>query len=84
LKLILDKERIPDLKGPCLKDQVRLIKSTGAPNLQNPGPQLALVADMCKALTDAIDLYIAGTWKLPNGEKSGDEQDSVDEDAVIL
>src|SRR6266508_1970176 len=63
LDLILDKDKIPGLKGQYLKDQLKLFKNAGAPNLQT-GNQPTLVADIRKTLLDAIDLYVEGTWKL--------------------
>ena len=84
LDLILDKEKIPGLKGQHLKDQLKLFKNAGAPNLQI-GKQPTLVADIRKTLLDAIDLYVGGIWKLIGDEESdGDEaeysENEVDDD----
>jgi hypothetical protein len=80
LDLELDKEKIPGLKGVALKDQLKLFKSEGAPNLKQ-GPLPTKVADIRKALTDAIDLHINGTWKLVQSEESDTESsDTVEEE----
>ena len=60
MDLIFDKEEVTGLKDTALKDQLKLIKNAGAPNL-NQGPLPTLVGDICKALTDAIDLHTNGT-----------------------
>ena len=80
LDLELDKEKISGLKGVALKDQLKLFKSEGAPNLKQ-GPLPTKVADIRKALTDAIDLHINGTWKLVQSEESDTESsDTVEEE----
>ena len=86
LELVLEKEKIPGLKGNTLKDQLKLFKQSGAPNLQT-GRQPTLVNDIRKALMDAIDLYVEGSWKLYDDEEieegeqgwSDSEGDSSDE-----
>ncbi len=71
LDLILDKEKIPGLKEQHLKDQLKLFKTAGAPNLQ-VGKQL--VADIRQSLLNAINLHLEGTWKLIGDEESeGDD-----------
>jgi hypothetical protein len=72
LELVFDKEKVPGLKGMSLKDQLRLFKNAGAPNLQK-GPMPVKVADIRKALLDAIDLHTNGTWKLVQDEESETE-----------
>ena len=84
LDLILDKGKIPGLKGQHLKDQLKLFKNAGAPNLQI-GNQPTLVADIRKTLLDTIDLHVGGIWKLIGDEESdGDEaeysENEVDDD----
>ena len=73
MDLVLDKEKIPGLKGVALKDQLKLsfffLKSEGAPNLKQ-GSLPTKVGDICKALTDAIDLHTSGTWKLVQDEET--------------
>ena len=75
LKLVLKKENIPGLKGTDLKDHLKLFKNQGAPNLQQ-GAMPTRANDIRKALTDAIDLYNNGIWKLNQGEES--ETESID------
>ena len=60
MDLIFDKEEVTGLKGAALKDQLKLFKNAGAPNL-NQGPLPTLVGDIYKALTDAIDLHTNST-----------------------
>ena len=73
LDLILDKEKIPGLKGQHLKDQLKLFKTAGAPNLQ-VSKQPTLVADIRQSLLNAINLHLEGTWKLIDDEESeGDD-----------
>jgi len=81
LDLILDKEKIPGLKGQHLKDQLKLFKTVGAPNLQ-VGKQQTLVADIRQSLLNAINLHLEGTWKLIGDEESegNDTEDSENED----
>jgi len=69
LELIFDKEKIPGLKGVALKDQLKLFKNAGAPNLQK-GALPTKVDNIRKALIDAIDLHTNGTWKLVSDEES--------------
>jgi len=72
LDLIFEKENIPGLKGVALKDQLKLFKNAGAPNLKQ-GALPTKVGDIRKALMDAIDLHINGTWKLVPDEDSETE-----------
>ena len=63
MNLILDKEKAQKLKGVDLKDQLKLFKNAGAPNLQKGA--LPTKADAGhQALVDAIELHTNGTWKL--------------------
>jgi len=94
LELVFDKEKVPELKGTSLKDQLKLFKTAGAPNLKK-GPMPTKVADIRKALIDAIDLHTNGTWKLVqdetenvdlseeegNGEEEEDWEDTDDYDS---
>jgi len=82
LDLIFDKEKIPGLKGQHLKDQLKLFKNAGAPNLQI-GKQPTLVADIRKTLLDAIDLYIGGIWKLIGDEESDGDEAEYSENEVV-
>ena len=75
LKLILKKEEIPDLRGRDLKDHLKLFKNEGAPNLQQ-GALPTKAGDIRKALTDAIDLYNNGIWKIIQNNES--ETESID------
>jgi len=79
LKLVFDKEKVPELKGQLLKDQLKLFKNEGAPNLKQ-GPLPTKVADICKALVDAIDLHTNGTWKLVEDEESESENINLSEE----
>jgi hypothetical protein len=72
LELVFDREKVPALKGTSLKDQLRLFKNAGAPNLKQ-GPMPTKVADIRQALVDAIDLHINGTWKLVQDEENETE-----------
>ena len=74
-----DKEKVPGLKGASLKDQLRLFKNAGAPNLKQ-GPLPTKVTDICKALVDAIDLHTNGTWKLVQDEESETEDIDLSEE----
>ena len=69
MDLVLDKEKTPGLKGVALKDQLKLFKSEGAPNLKQ-GPLPTKVGDIRKALTDAIDLHTSGAWNLVQDEET--------------
>jgi len=84
LDLIFDKEKIPGLKGVSLKDQLKLFKNAGAPNLKQ-GPLPTKVGDICKALIDAINLHTSGTWKLVQDEESesGNTDMSEEEDEEV-
>ena len=58
-----------------MKDQLKLFKNAGAPNLQKG--RLPTKADLIRqALVDAIELYINGTWKLVLDEEP--EEDITD------
>ena len=63
----------------ALKDQLKLFKSAGAPNL-NQGPLPTKADDMHKVLTDAIDLHTNGTWKLIQDDESETEDTDDDEE----
>jgi hypothetical protein len=79
LDLILDKEKIPELKGQPLKDQLKLFKEAGAPNLVG-GRLPTLVNDIRQALLDAIDLHLAGDWLGDSKEESDISDTDVDSD----
>src|SRR6266545_1565455 len=71
--LILDKEKAVLLKGQALKDQLKVFKNAGAPNLVT-GKLPTLVAEIRQILSDAIDLYQQGEWMLePDTESASDE-----------
>ena len=72
--LIFDKEKAKNLKGLALKDQLKLFKNAGAPNLQGALPTKADLSR--QALVEAIELYTNGTWKLFLDEET--ETDSTD------
>ena len=79
LDLILDKEKAQNLKGLALKDQLKLFKNAGAPNLQKGA--LPTKADFGRqALVDAIELYQNGTWKLDLDETETDITDLSEEE----
>ena len=84
--LILDKEKAVSLKGQALKDQLKVFKNAGAPNLVT-GKLPTLVADIRQTLSDAINLYQNGEWMLEQDTESEDgdvevenESDWMDED----
>jgi len=84
--LILDKEKAVLLKGQALKDQLKVFKNAGAPNLVT-GKLPTLVADIRQTLSDAINLYQNGEWMLEQDTESEDgdvevenESDWMDED----
>ena len=80
LDLIFEKEKIPGLKGVALKDQLKLFKNAGAPNLKQ-GALPTKVGDIRKALMDAIDLHINGTWKLvPDEDSETEDMDHSEEE----
>jgi len=74
------------LKGQALKDQLKVFKNAGAPNLVT-GKLPTLVADIRQTLSDAINLYQNGEWMLEQDTESEDgdvevenESDWMDED----
>ncbi|KAF8812144.1 hypothetical protein BYT27DRAFT_7207980 [Phlegmacium glaucopus] len=73
------KEKIPSFKGLALKDQLKLFKNAGAPNLKQ-GALPTKVGDIHKALIDAIDLHTKGTWKLVPDEDSDTEDTDYEEE----
>ena len=79
LDLILDKEKIPSLKGQQLKDQLKLFKQAGAPNLIE-GRLPTLVNDIRQALLHAIDLHLAGEWVADSEGESETSDAGVDSD----
>jgi hypothetical protein len=76
-ELILDKTKISALKGQVLKDQLKVYKTAGAPNLQTM-KQTAKVAEIRQGMKDAIELYEIGEWKVTGD--SGDEESDSGED----
>lgn len=78
LDLILDKKKIANLRGESLKDQLKLFKLAEAPNLIGVR-QPTLVADIRKALSDAVDLHQSGEW-LVGSEEESEGSDTEDED----
>ena len=79
LDLVFDKKEVVGLKGDALKDQLRLFKNAGAPNLKRI-PLSTKVDDIRKALTDAIDLHTNGTWRLVQDEESECENTDLEEE----
>jgi len=81
LDIILDEEVAKALKGQNLKDQVKLFRNAGAPNMQQRA-LLTRVADMRNALLAAITLHAEGIWKPGNDKDSDDEsiEDSEEQD----
>jgi hypothetical protein len=79
LDLIFDKEKIPGLKGVSLKDQLKLFKNAGAPNLQGRALPTK-VNDIRESLIDAIDLHTNGTWKLVQDDESDSEDTEFSEE----
>jgi hypothetical protein len=69
---LIKKKKVPGLKGIALKDQLKLFKNAGAPNLKQ-GLLPTKVGDICKALLDAIDLQENGTWRIVEDEESDTE-----------
>jgi len=69
----LDKEKVLALKGQALKDQLKVFKNAGAPNLVR-GKLPTLVGEIRQTLSDAIDLHQQGEWMLePDTESASDE-----------
>jgi hypothetical protein len=62
----------------ALKDQLKLFKIAGAPNLKQ-GPLPTKVGDIRKALLDAIDLQENGTWRIVEDEESETETIDLEE-----
>ena len=79
LELILEKAKIPDLKGKALTDQLKLFKKSGAPNLQI-SHQPTGVNDLQQALLDAIDLYENDSWSLIDNEEEDKQEESDSEE----
>ena len=83
--MVLAKEKITDLKGQSLKDQLKVFKSAMAPNLKGITASTK-VNDIRAELCKAIDLYKSGQWQLPNSgvidqSESGEEFDGeIDDD----
>ena len=69
MELVLDKDKLPGLKGTKLHDQYQLFKEAGAPNLQ-AGSKPSKVADIHQALSNAIDMHMNGTWKIEDDSES--------------
>ncbi len=69
MELVLDKDKLPGLKGTKLHDQYQLFKEAGAPNLQ-AGSKPSKVADIRQALSNAIDMHMNGTWKIEDDSES--------------
>ena len=66
-----------NLQGVPLGDQLKLFKLAGAPNLVNCA--LPTKADeKRKALSEAVDLYLEGKWKI--GEDSSNDSDTGDDE----
>ena len=83
IAMVLDKEKISTLKGQNLKDQLKVFKSAGAPNLKGITANTR-VNDIRVELCKAIDLYKSGQWKIQNNEpiaesESGEEFDMPDD-----
>jgi hypothetical protein len=85
LDLIFDKEEAQKLRGHAFKDQLKLFKNAGTPNLQKALPTIADCGR--QAPVDAIELYADGTWKPALGEETeaditnlSGEQNEEDED----
>ena len=68
---------MPELKGQPLKDQLKLFKEAGAPNLVG-GRLPTLVNDIRQALLDAIDFHLAGDWLGDSKEESDISDTEVD------
>ena len=79
LELILEKAKIPDLKGKALTDQLKLFKKSGAPNLQI-SCQPTCVNGIRQALLDAINLYENGSWSLFDNEEEDKQEESDSEE----
>ena len=71
IQLILDKEKIPLLKGQVLKDQLKVYKAAGAPNLQTM-KQTTRVDEIRQGMKDAIELYKQGEWKVAQNSEDED------------
>jgi len=78
--LILDKEKAVLLKGQALKDQLKVFKNAGAPNLVT-GKLPTLVTEIRQTLSDAIDLYQNGEWMLEQDTESEDGNVEVENDS---
>jgi hypothetical protein len=78
MEIILNKEEITKLRGQKLRDQLKLFKLAEAPNLIGVR-QPTLVADIYKALSDAIDLHQSNEW-LVASEGGSESDDTEDED----
>jgi len=78
MEIILNKEEITKLRGQKLRDQLKLFKLAEAPNLIGVR-QPTLVADIRKALSDAVDLHQSGEW-LVGSEEESEGSDTEDED----
>jgi hypothetical protein len=77
IQLILDKEKIAGLKGQTLKDQLKVYKAAGAPNLQTM-KQTTRVDEIRQGMKIAIDLLNKGEWNVnqdteDEGSDSGEE-----------
>ena len=79
MDLVFDKKKVIGLKGEALKDQLRLFKNAGAPNLKQTTLSTK-VDDIRKALANAIDLHTNGTWKLVQDEESEYEDTDLEEE----
>ena len=75
---MLNKSDLPNLKGVHLHDQYKLFKDQGAPNLQRPFTKPSNVAGIREALSNSIEIYLAGTWNPFTTES--EEEDNQDEE----
>ncbi|KAF9477101.1 hypothetical protein BDN70DRAFT_896825, partial [Pholiota conissans] len=79
LNLVLDKKKLPDLKGQNLQDQYALFKAQGAPNMQTI-KKPTKVGEIRQLLSDAIDLQSNGEWKLEDDKESDSEGEGSTDD----
>ena len=77
LALLFKKEEVMKLQGVHLGDQLKLFKLAGAPNLVNRALPTK-VDEKREALSEAIDLYLNGKWKI--GEDSSNDSDTGDDE----
>ena len=68
ITLLLDRDKVVKLAGENLRDHFSAFKAAGAPNMKDLTKR-SKVAELRKALQDAVDMYHAGKWNPDKGQE---------------